>query len=204
MSIFKERLRASLRDIQTTASIFDSIKQRLVNYLTEISNARLVAQAVFNKQAHLIEFEEREGEVQIDDPVKREGEQRLNRVRMYENEILVGELMYKIHTILEKLRTEYITALLQRLLKELESSEKRLNLMHREPSDVLEWTKNKVRSLMTDIKQIVDICQKSAKYIMGPLEKLDNDQCYNAILQVKQRTLELESLASFTTKLTDE
>lgn len=159
-----------------------------------------MAQAVFNKQAHLIEFEELDEEGRDDDSLQYRGEG-VNRMSMYETEIVVGILTYKIHGVLEKLKAEYITALLQRLLRELESTEERLKLMHKEPSDVLLWTKGKVQSLMKDVKQIVDICQKSAYYILGPLEKLDNDQCYNAIRRVKQRNLELESLAGFITEL---
>lgn len=122
---------------------------------------------------------------------------------MCENEVLVGELMYKIHKTLEKLRNEYVTALLQRLLRDLEGFERLQRVLHKESSEVMTWTKSKVQSLMKEVRQIVYICQESAKYIMGPLEKLDNHQCYNAIMRVKQRNVEFGSLADLITRLID-
>ena len=148
MSTFKERLQASVRDINATVDTFDSVKRRLVYYLTEISNAKLVSQAVFNKQAHLIEFE-----VKDEDSTK-SVMMKPSHMNMYENEILVGVLTYKTWEVLEKVKTEYITALLQKLLRELESAEERLRLVHKESNEVLTWTRNKVQSLIADTKKL--------------------------------------------------
>jgi hypothetical protein len=161
----------------------------------------LVAQAVFSKHAHLIEFE---GDDQNDNDPARHLKMESTHLNMCENEILVGVLTYKIYGVLERLKAEYVTVLLQKLLGELESVGERLKLIHKEPDDALAWTRGKVQSLMRDTKQVVDTCQKSVDYILGPLEALDNEQCYNAIHRVKSKNLHLQSLTDLINKLINE
>lgn len=170
-----ERISALLRDLEAAIAILHSNIDKLVYYLTDLANLRLIMQSAHLRQAHLIEFE----------PGKDAGAiKKINVSDMCSVELLIGELIFKAKDCLYKIDREYASAVVQRMVDEIDAQEKRNKLLRRLAQT--EHVRRALASLGAQIEASKGSCRFYTTDLLSMTRFIEHDTCYVSIKKIRE------------------